>query len=208
MAIMTGHDVQKLKATMDPREIAFCENYIINFNGAASAIAAGYAAGHGATVQAVRVLARANAQKYLMYLKQKRAKKTGVTAERVVKELAKIAFQDIRTLVDYDNTVVSIKSFEEIGKGTKIIKKIKVKTEKNSDGAVIGYIEELECHDKLKALELLGKHTAVFTENVNLTNDGGKFEAAQQVNNVAINYRRKGDDLEAPEVAEDYSDLM
>lgn len=189
----TAKQVKELESSLTPKRIFFCKEYILDFNGTRAAKAAGYTE-KTAYSTASEILNIPEVQKYLQYLTSDRAKRLQVTADKIVQEIAKIAFANAEDLIDYFDGNVLFNDLHQM-KFPEIIKNITVK-EILKDGKRIGQIAKIEVYDKVKALELLGKHTALFTEQLNLTNDGGKFDAPQTVVNININHRAKGQPLE------------
>lgn len=86
-------------AKVTGRRRRFVDYYLINLNGAKSAELAGYAAGKSARTQATRLLADEDVSAAIAVGMTERAKRTEVTQDRVVRELARIAFADLRGLV-------------------------------------------------------------------------------------------------------------
>lgn len=186
-------DVEKLKEPLNDKQLLFCKEYLIDFNGSRAAKAAGYSE-KSAPTTANDILNYPYVQKYLTYLISARAKRLEVTADKVVQEIAKIAFHNVEDLLDYFDGNVLFNDLDQM-KFPEIIKNITIK-EITRNGKRFGQIAKIEVYDKVKALELLGKYTAIFEETLNLKNHGGKFDAPQQVTNVYINHRRKGENLE------------
>lgn len=189
MALLTEHELELLLSDMTESQIRFCEEYIIDHNGARSARCAGYSV-NNAKISASRLLTYENVKKLISHLKSQRSIEVKLSGEMVIKELMKIAFQNVNDLVDYEDGEVRIRSFDELGDATRTIKKIKTSQNPNQ-----GRIVEIEAYDKLKALELLGKHTAIFTDNINLTNNGKDLPETKVVNNIVINHRAKGEEI-------------
>ncbi len=79
----------------------FCQEYIIDFNGKQAAIRAGYSA-NGASVTACRLLTNPNVSAAIASLVRTKADELQLTAERVMTEVARIAFSDARELFDDD----------------------------------------------------------------------------------------------------------
>ena len=90
-------------------------------------------------------------------------KKAEVTAEKIISELAKIAFFDVQVLYNEDGTLKQITELDS--EVTRAIHSTKVRLEKQGQGREDwAEIKEIRTHDKLKALELLGKTLAMFTD--------------------------------------------
>jgi phage terminase small subunit len=77
------------------REQRFCEEYVIDLHGKRAAIRAGYSP-KSAKFIASELLARPHVAAYLAQLVAERSARTRITADRVLAELAAIAFSDLR----------------------------------------------------------------------------------------------------------------
>lgn len=82
-----------------------------------------------------------------------RSRRTGVNADRVVRELARLAFVDPTQLVDFKSGKVLPDASEDDRAALAGIKIKKLDT---------GVEREVKIADKVKALELLGKHVGLF----------------------------------------------
>lgn len=154
----------------------FCDEYLIDLNATQAAIRAGYSA-KTAAEQSSRLLRIVKVRNQIDKLMAERSKRTGVNQDRVIRELAKIAFVNPNDVINIkDGSVKENANIDDLA----CIQSIKVKT---VDGEK-GYSEEREVrlNDKMKALELLGKHLGIFTEkieedlNVNIVVDYGDGE--------------------------------
>ena len=76
---------------MTDKQDRFCEEYMIDLNATQAAIRAGYSP-KTAREQAPRLLANVSIQNRIAQLQAEQSRRTGVSADRVVRELAKIAF--------------------------------------------------------------------------------------------------------------------
>ena len=136
------------------KEEIFCHEYIKDFNGKRSAIAAGWMEA-GASVQASRTLVRPNVKKRIDQLKSERYERLKIDADYVLQRLVEIDSLDAADIIDEENNILPIKQWPpewrrymasfEIGenlRGDTILKKIK-------------------WPDKVKNLELIGKHIEV-----------------------------------------------
>jgi phage terminase small subunit len=120
---------KQIKQKITAKQKKFCEQYVIDLNATQAAIRAGYSE-KTAYSSGTRTLNIVGVQKYISVLQEKRSQRTEITADKVLKELAKIAFFDIRKAFDEDNNLLPIKSIdndtaaaitgveiEELGKG-------------------------------------------------------------------------------------------
>lgn len=111
-----------------------------------------------------RLLRNVKVREYLDIRMKKREERTEITQDKVLKELAKIGFANIDDYVEIvDNcgdVKVNIKATKDIQEG-KISAIASIK-----QGA---YGIEVKLHDKVKALEDIGRHLGMFTDKVELS---------------------------------------
>lgn len=93
-------------------------------------------------------------------LAEKAAAKNEITVERVIGELAKIAFGNKRDLMRWGPAGVTLLSSEGITDDAAAM----VQSVEESTSLYGGSIK-LKTHDKVKALELLGRHLGVFEKD-------------------------------------------
>lgn len=148
---------------LSPKQQVFCEEYLIDLNATQAAIRAGYSV-KTADVQSSRLLSKVKIQEEIGRLRALRSKRTGVTADRVIQELAKIAFLNPDALIDADDATIRNDATLE---DKAAISGIKVKAIPTKDG--IGYEREIKLADKTKALELLGKHLGMFVDKTDVS---------------------------------------
>ena len=87
------------------------------------------------------------------------SRRTGVTADRVVRELARDAFANSQDVVNYDDATIKGAAARD---DTAAVASVRVKTIPTKDGEDVE--REVRMHDKLKALELLGRHLGMFID--------------------------------------------
>ena len=93
-----------------------------------------------------------------------RSKRTGVNADRVVRELARVAFVNASDVIDMNKaTVLNDASRDDMA----AIASVKVKVIPGETGD--GVEREIRLADKLKALELCGKHLGMFKDSPDST---------------------------------------
>ena len=83
------------------RQERFCQEYLIDLNATQAYIRAGYSA-RTAHNCASRLMAKAGVRTRIDELMAVRSRRTGVTQERVVRELARIAFVDPTQAIDFE----------------------------------------------------------------------------------------------------------
>ena len=166
----------------------FVLEYLVDLNATAAARRAGYSE-KTAEIIGHENLRKPNIQAAIGEAQQKREKRTEITSDKVLQQLAKIAFGDIKDFVAFENARVERDIGEdEEGNTIKLIKEysaVKIRPSDEVDGTLLAEVSEtkdglkIKRHDSLKALELIGKHLGMFTDKVELTGkDGGPIETA------------------------------
>lgn len=138
---------------MSPKRKRFCEEYAVDFNGKRAAMRAGYSP-KSATVQASMMLDDPEVQVYLAKLTKKQQERIELTAQRVLDELARLAFHDIGSY------------YRRNAKGALVLKDIDDLT-LDQRAAVAEYDPAknlMRLYSKDPSLDKLGKHFKLFTE--------------------------------------------
>jgi phage terminase small subunit len=150
------------------RERRFVEEFLIDFNGTQAAIRAGYSK-RSATPQASRLLSRGAVAEALRRHLDTLTRTAGVTSERVIGELAHVAFGDIRKL--YDPETGKLRPVHQLE--AEVAAQISgVDQEEIYAGkAHVGHVRKVRRHDKVKALELLCRVLSLFNDTLTLKGD-------------------------------------
>ena len=149
------------KRQLSEQRQRFVDEYLIDLNGTQAAIRAGYSA-KTAQEQASRLLSNVMVQQAIAKRMAERSKRTGINQDRVVLELAKIAFVKMTDIVDDHGRIKGTATDDDLA----CIESIKYKESDNEFG---GSVErEVKIGSKLKALELLGKHLGMWNDKVDL----------------------------------------
>lgn len=141
---------------MTAKQQRFCEEYLIDLNATRAAIRAGYSP-KSAKTNGPRLLENAGVRARLETMMAHLSRRTGVSAERVVRELARVAFASMPDVVDMRTATLRPDATDD---DRAAIASVRVK-----DGDMFTEREVRMC-DKVRALELLGKHLGAFTDNV------------------------------------------
>ena len=158
-----GDEIENLTFNLSGKQIKFCEEYVFDWNGSRSAIAAGYSE-NCAKEQASRLLTKANIKAYIEFLKTDTARLAGISALSQLQELRKIAYSSIAHL---HNTWIEQKDFDQITNEQKeAIESIDTKTEKRTltNGGGEGVDIDIEVkfvkiklYSKTQALDMINK---------------------------------------------------
>lgn len=181
--------------TLNEKQKRFAEEYMYDLNCTQAAIRAGYSP-KTAHVQGCRLLSHVKVAAYIDKMKAERSKRTGVNAERVIRELARIAFVKVSDVIDVGTGEIIDNGDDDIA----AVSSVKVKRIPTAEGW--GEEREVRLVDKNRALELLGKHLVMYTEKVEQSgsvsvNMTGSISVEDKLK--AIEEFRAGDDNEGDE---------
>jgi phage terminase small subunit len=155
------------KKTVNGRVGKFIDNFINTDNATQSAIDAGYSK-NGANRTASRLLTKVDVQAEIAKRRQEIAKRNGVTADKVINEIAKIAFSNSEDYFEWGRQTVELSDGLVIERGVAILKTPDQLTRDHK--ACIQSIEEtqhgikLKLYSKDKALESLKQYFGVNNE--------------------------------------------
>lgn len=166
---------------MTRKQDRFVKEYLIDLNATQAAIRAGYSP-KTANEQGARLLANVSVQEAIAKAMADRSKRTGISQDRVIQELARIAFVNPKNVINPKDASVKADATED---DLACIQSVKVKTMDRSKGKSVE--REVRLNDKMKALELLGKHLGMFKDklevdadmDLNITIDYGEDDAGE-----------------------------
>jgi phage terminase small subunit len=92
-----------------------------------------------------------------------RSRRTGISQDRVIRELARLAFVNPDDVINLNRATVKEDATED---DLAAIASVKVKTSSSDSGEMVE--REVKLNDKLKALELLGKHLGMFKDKLDI----------------------------------------
>lgn len=168
----------------DRRREYFCHQYVVDFNGTQAAIRAGYSQ-KGASVTATRLLADDRIQKRVKYLSEEVKKSVKIDAEWVLQQLVMMVQADLTQIMDPQGNFLDPSDWPEDVKA--IIAGFESNHIMDKDGNTGGMlISKVKRTDRLRALELLGKHKGIqaFREQV-------EVDAGENMVNAILRGRKR-----------------
>lgn len=155
-------------AKLTKKNEVFCKEYLIDLNATQAAIRAGYSVESAGSIGS-ELLKKPEIRARIDKEMAERSKRTGINADRVLRELARVAFLNPKDVIDLNTAEVKEDASED---DLAVIAGVKVKYvphkdfDENGDPVIEQAIErEVRMADKLKALELCGKHLGMFKDN-------------------------------------------
>ena len=149
----------------------FCDEYLIDLNATRAYKVAYPKCKEDETANAAssRMLRNVKVQEYISEKQKEIEKRTEVTQDMVIKELAKIAFLDIRKLYTENGQLKNVADIDSDTAGAiSSLETLEEYEGYGDDREKIGDTQKVKLLDKTKALELLGKHLGMFKEKVTI----------------------------------------
>lgn len=162
-------------AKLTEKQKRFVEEYLIDLNATQAAIRAGYSV-KTANEQGAQNLAKLSIKEEICKAMAERSRRTGINQDRVVMELAKIALVNPDDVINPEDASVRENASKD---DLACIQSVKVKHSSSDKGDMTE--REVKLNDKIKALELLGKHLGMWKDKVELS---GLDEEKSKLDNI------------------------
>ena len=192
------------KKPLDPRAFEFARLYLVHLDGQKAAIEAGYAP-KSARFRAAFLKKHPVIKKLIQDEMDARAERTRVNADRVLTELAPLAFSNVDNFVIDDAGNVALKDGvpdSAMRSVSSIKRKVRIIPQgKRGEGLepIIEYDTELRLWDKNSALEKAMNHLGMIRQRHELTGKDGKpLHAGKAVLYIPDNHRDSKPNAAAP----------
>ncbi|MFX0795799.1 terminase small subunit [Escherichia coli] len=155
-------------AKLTDKQELFAREYLKDLNATQAAIRAGYSE-KTANEQASRLLANVNVQNFVAELKATRIEQTGIDAAYVLRRLVEIDQMDVLDIMTNDMSLKPVSewpaSWRRYLSGFDLAEMFEGR---GDDREMVGILKKIKWPDKVKNLELLGRHVSVqaFKDNV------------------------------------------
>lgn len=147
--------------TLNPKQQCFVEEYLLDLNASQAALRAGYAANYGSTL-----MDNASVKAEISSRIAARSQRNDINQQRVLQEIANLAFSDPRRLFDSNGAILPIQDWPaEIAAA---VASIKVNEIKDAEGQLIGETKLIRFWDKGRQLELAAKHLGMLQEKIEI----------------------------------------
>lgn len=180
----------------NPKQSAFCREYVLDYNGTQAAIRAGYSK-RTAYSQSFDLLKKPEIQKEIQALESRIENKVIITKDKILRELSLIGFANLADHVTIDDTTGCVQAIgiDSLPAGaSRAIKKVKerrvIKSTASGD-EVLESTFEFELHDKQTALVNMGKELGMFR-------DKHEIDVNQPINITIKKFYRGNDGTDTP----------
>ena len=155
-------ETEAIGADLTPRQQRFVEEYLVDLNATQAAIRAGYSP-KTANEQGSRLLSYASVSAAVLAGQKAKLDTTGITAERTLKEISRLAFQDPRAYWDADGNLKPITELNDDEAAAVASIEVLIKNAQAGDGKT-DTVHKLQTWDKTKNLELLARHLGLLKD--------------------------------------------
>ncbi len=171
---------------LNRKQSRFVEEYLIDLNATQAAIRTGYSR------KTAHVIGDENLKKpeiaaQVRKAMDERSARTSVTQDRVLRELAKIGFADLRKAVIWRANVTGMVRDDDGSERLAVTNEVQIVDSAALDDDTAGAIAEIsqtdkgglrvKMHDKKGALEAMGRHLGMFKDKIEHSGpDGGPME--------------------------------
>lgn len=157
------------------RQSRFIDEYLLDRNGKKAAIRAGYKPA-GAECQASRMLRNVKVETAVKKAIAEQQKRTQVTTDKVLAALWEVANSDFLDIYQKDGTLKSIHEMPEETRRAIASIEIKECGTNEDGGSKPSKTMKVRFWDKLRALEMLGRHLKMFSDKIEISHTGGFAE--------------------------------
>lgn len=139
---------------LTPKQARFVEEYLVDLNATQAAIRAGYSQKMAGRI-GFQLLEKTGIQTAIQASQIERSARTGVTADRVVQEIARVAFASLRDVMTWGPAGALVRPDNEI---TIEAAAAIAEVAETKDGV------KVKLHNKIAALEQLAKHVGIYQD--------------------------------------------
>ncbi|MFQ9509507.1 MAG: terminase small subunit [Lachnospiraceae bacterium] len=170
-------------AKLTEKQKLFVSEYLIDLNATQAAIRAGYSPKTSEQI-GYQMLKKTSVSDAIAQAMAERSKRTGITSDRVLNELAMIGFANAADIINFGAATVKGDASRE---DTACIQSVKVKTIPTDAGDITE--REVKLYDKKSALELIGKHLGMFKDKLEVS---GIDKEKSKLDNILSQMRGDG----------------
>lgn len=152
----------------------FVQEYLQDLNATQAAIRAGYSA-KTANKMVGRLLVNVGIQQAIQAAMDRRATRLELSTDRVLQEIARLAFVDVRRFYEADGRLKALDTLDDDTAAALAGLEVVEEVGREGDGTrvVLGLNKKVKTWNKVAALELAGKHLKLFVERKELTGKDG-----------------------------------
>lgn len=153
---------------LNDKQSKFVKEYLVDLNSTQAAIRAGYSTRTAGSI-GFELLKKPEIATEIRRELELRSIRTEITQDRVLLEIARLAFNDPRKAFDENGALKPIQEWpDEVAAA---VSSIKINEITDSEGNHIGETKEIKFWDKGKQIELAGRHLGMWNDKLTLGGD-------------------------------------
>lgn len=151
------------------KQARFVEEYLVDLNATQAAIRAGYSEDTARSI-ASENLSKPDIAEAIAAAQAERSKRTQVTQDMVIQELARIGFSDLRKALTPDGHLIDPQDWDDDTAAAiasmEVVRRSNIGKDKDDPDEPIEFTHKIKTWDKNSALEKLAKHLGMFVDKV------------------------------------------
>lgn len=151
----------------------FVDEYLVDLNATQAAIRAGYSARRASEIGS-QLLRKPNVAEAISVAQAERSQRTQIDADYVLRRMVEIDQMDVLDIMTDDMQLKPVSQWPRVWRqylsGFDLAEMFEGRGDERS---VVGVLKKIKWPDKVKNLELLGRHFGMFTDNLALSGKGG-----------------------------------
>jgi phage terminase small subunit len=160
--------------TLTSKQQRFVDEYLLDLNATQAAIKAGYSKKTARSVGSEN-LAKPDIAAAIQEAMKNRQARTFITQDRVLQELARIAFFDPRKLLDDDGNPIPLSNLDDdTAAAVAGVELMEEYEGSGKDRVFIGYTKKFKLADKNTAISNAMRHLGMFVDKSEITGKGGQ----------------------------------
>ena len=161
-------------AKLTDKQRRFCDEYLVDLNATQAAIRAGYSPDSAQQIGSEN-LSKPVIKNVIAKAMAERSRRTGVSQDRVLNELAKMAFVNIADVINLEDATIRDGAADA---DLACIQSVKIKPSQ------FGEEREIKLYDKKSSLELIGRHLGMWNGDSNKNENGALEDILDAVRGV------------------------
>lgn len=157
-----------ISSELTDKQKLFIQEYLIDLNATQAAIRAGYSIDTAGSI-GHEILKKPEIQIAIQEAFDKRSKRTEITQDMVLAELARCGFSNMANYAKWNPDGVTLVSSEDLTEDA-----ARCVAEVSQTVTAEGGTVKFKLHDKISALEKVGRHLGMFKDKFELTGKDGK----------------------------------
>ncbi len=164
-----------MSSGLTPKQVRFVEEYLIDLNSVRAYLRVYGGKEASARANAARLIAKDSISAAIVAAKQERSKRTRIDQDRVIQELAHIAFSDLCELAEWGcGKKLSLKDSARLTPENRRLVHSIAQTVTKEGGSLT-----IKLHDKIAALRMLALHTGVLEPRKEVDESEARRKAAR-----------------------------